>query len=164
MEVVMQKSFHYSFLKLWICQETAEDSHWDFHASVLDFLNYSLISERKMPVFHITGYWCHLSLHYQWSSFLKAPSRITPRAGSMVCVPSLTWEPWCPVTLPFSMSTTPHRWVGAFRWGNVSRLTRFFYIHQCLLLSYPKTLFLLCQVLGKSCKPIPGKSDNIALN
>ncbi len=61
-----------------------------------------------------------LLLYHQWSSILRAPSRITPRAGSMACVPSLISEPWCPVTLPFSMSTTPHRWVCASRWTKLA--------------------------------------------
>lgn len=75
--------------------------------------------EDKKEKFRLPGHWSWssalsaLCLLRSWFSFLRAPSRITPKAGSTGCVPSLISEPWCLVTLPFSMSTTQHRC-----WGN----------------------------------------------
>lgn len=45
----------------------------------------------------------------QWSSFSRAPGQTTHGAGSMQCALCPIWEPWCPVTLLCSTSTTPPR-------------------------------------------------------
>lgn len=88
-----------------------------------------------------------LFFHHQPSCPSRAPRWTTPRTGSMVCAPCPTWAPWCPVTLPSSMSTTQRR-------SGPSQCRLTVKLPFTIVMS---TDVLSMQVLGKSCKPIPGK-------
>lgn len=67
------------------------------------------LSDLSVFTLHPWQFFFFFPLPLQWFNFSRVPSRTSPGAGYTACVPSRMWEPWCPVTLPYSMSTTPHR-------------------------------------------------------